>query len=686
MKLLLKAFISGYKRKSGTYVDPHVDKRPEAKRSSYCGWSPDESARKMLSDKFPPKYERRAVHVTARFGAAAHREPSNADAVAHIIGHVDDGQGMQALALRLNGEERRPDGKRWHMTLSTADNVKATTAADVLERGFDKVDPPIPMKMTPTATLYPHDKGDEPAHEPLTKAVSAPELLVLRMGNRPTPDQAESNVYKKPTRNWHGLTVAIEQPEGTVREGADETGKPWRTVFHFAYGEIKGTKGMDGDAVDVFVGMHPEAENVYIVQQMKRKQWDVNDEQKVMIDFASIGDAEAAYRGHYDDARFFGGITAMPVDEFIKKVKVSTGEMIKAVGRLGDFGTMPVLLVKSRVGAYMRDGKMVNTAGYEGRQAQLFEAPHPDLQREQGRVNKLVIVPKPIVSAPSVPLKKPHPLIETSAKIAGYREQREKYMAQGDHKGVGFMDQVIDSHQRIHDRMAPAFHAFDKHGDGTELRNTDGKRWTVLMPDATEQGKYRHQMFDERGFTGHSTHDTPEEAVADAAQRGYANHDAGALDRLAGSDEWSHGMAINGIIQTMNEGLVTHEVGHSRIRALQAEHDAKKAPVPVTLVSKKRVRSAFDNDGPYTAVELSDGSKHTISRLNSTDSMGLPGWRHNEAEGHHSFVGDNEDEAINTIVARRNRAAPMRKSWSWIDAPIKREPNKRSIFFTKTVA
>ena len=167
------------------------------------------------------------------------------------------------------------------------------------------------------------------------------------IGGDPTPEQAMAGDYPKLCREWRGLTIAIEHPEGTVREGVDETGKPWRTVFCYAYGEILGTLGMDGDPVDVFIGSYPDAPEVYIVQQMKRKQWDVADEQKVMIDFASVDEARQAYLEHYDDPRFFGGITAMPVDEFIAKVCATASNekpaMIKSILFLKGAGRSPVI-------------------------------------------------------------------------------------------------------------------------------------------------------------------------------------------------------------------------------------------------------------------------------------------------------------------------------------------------------
>lgn len=184
------------------------------------------------------------------------------------------------------------------------------------------------------------------------------------IGGDPTPAQAASGRYPKERMAWQGLTIAIEHPEGTVREGVDETGKAWRTVFRFAYGEILGTTGLDGDPVDVFIGSYPDAPEVYIVQQMRRKRWDEPDEQKCMINFGSIDEAKAAYLGHYDDPRFFGGITAMPVAEFVAKVRATRAgpAMIKAAGPV-------VLFLKGHVGAYLRGGRIVNVAGYQGRAA-----------------------------------------------------------------------------------------------------------------------------------------------------------------------------------------------------------------------------------------------------------------------------------------------------------------------------
>lgn len=153
----------------------------------------------------------------------------------------------------------------------------------------------------------------------------------VRAWKKPTAAQAAAGNYFKPRMQWNGLNIAIENPAGTVREGVDETGKAWRTVFQFAYGEVMGSKGVDGDPVDVFIGDNLNAKNVYIVRQMKRKAWDQFDEDKCFLGFDSIAAAKSAYLNHYDDRRFFGGIISMPVNEFVRKVMLADGKMLKAI-------------------------------------------------------------------------------------------------------------------------------------------------------------------------------------------------------------------------------------------------------------------------------------------------------------------------------------------------------------------
>lgn len=144
----------------------------------------------------------------------------------------------------------------------------------------------------------------------------------------PTPAQAEAGNYKKPRVKWQGLEIAIENPVGSTRRG-----KGWETEMQNAYGYICRSEGVDGDEVDCYLGDDLDAPNVYVVHQRKAGDWKAYDEDKVMIGFRSEAAAKAAYLKHYDDPRFLGPITAMPVDEFVKKVKATNEKpaMIKAL-------------------------------------------------------------------------------------------------------------------------------------------------------------------------------------------------------------------------------------------------------------------------------------------------------------------------------------------------------------------
>lgn len=134
-------------------------------------------------------------------------------------------------------------------------------------------------------------------------------------------------------QKWRGLELAIENPVGSVRSGKKPDGTAWHTKMKHAYGEISGTNGVDGDPVDIFVGPDLDAPTVYVVHQRKVDDWDKYDEDKCMVGFPSEAAARDAFLANYDDPRFLGPITALPVDQFIAKVRATRDKpaMIKAI-------------------------------------------------------------------------------------------------------------------------------------------------------------------------------------------------------------------------------------------------------------------------------------------------------------------------------------------------------------------
>ena len=129
------------------------------------------------------------------------------------------------------------------------------------------------------------------------------------------------------------MQISVENAKGTRRHWYDEHGDETGSSFmHHDYGYIRGTKGTDGDHVDVYVGPNPEHREVHVVTQMKKPDFREVDEQKVMLGFPSAKHAKAAYLKQYDDPRFFGSMKTMDVDAFKRKVfpKENHGKLVKA--------------------------------------------------------------------------------------------------------------------------------------------------------------------------------------------------------------------------------------------------------------------------------------------------------------------------------------------------------------------
>lgn len=153
---------------------------------------------------------------------------------------------------------------------------------------------------------------------------------VFRFPHEPTPAQIKAGNYPKKKVAWRGLTISIENEAGSVRRGVDRDGHAWETRMVFPYGYILSSLGVDGDHVDCYLGPDEDAPMVYVIHQRKAGAWDRYDEDKCCLNFSSQEEAVHAYLLHYDDPRFLGPVTAMPVEEFKEKVLAANGRMVKA--------------------------------------------------------------------------------------------------------------------------------------------------------------------------------------------------------------------------------------------------------------------------------------------------------------------------------------------------------------------
>lgn len=112
---------------------------------------------------------------------------------------------------------------------------------------------------------------------------------------KPTDGQKEAGNYQKGHTEVHGMPISIETPKGEARTGVDANGKRWSVDMPGDYGYFKGSKGADGEHIDVTVGANHKSEKAFIVDQFDPRTGKF-DEHKVIL---GVDDAAAA-RDLYD--------------------------------------------------------------------------------------------------------------------------------------------------------------------------------------------------------------------------------------------------------------------------------------------------------------------------------------------------------------------------------------------------
>jgi hypothetical protein len=121
------------------------------------------------------------------------------------------------------------------------------------------------------------------------------------VNTEPTDAQKEAGNYKKGHVRVGTFDITIEQPEGSVRKGTDANGKQWESRMHNTYGYFKGTEGVDGDHIDVFLSTDIDGWNgrkVYVVDQYNPD--GSFDEHKVMLGFNDMDEAKGDYLANYE--------------------------------------------------------------------------------------------------------------------------------------------------------------------------------------------------------------------------------------------------------------------------------------------------------------------------------------------------------------------------------------------------
>ena len=115
------------------------------------GWAVEPDQRASLLARLPPAYaDAVADHVTLWSGQPADA-PLPSETKGEIIGRADDGQGVEAMVVRIGGTHRRPDGGVYHITwsLDRAAGRRGKDSNDVIARLGWRDLPPVEVKLRP---------------------------------------------------------------------------------------------------------------------------------------------------------------------------------------------------------------------------------------------------------------------------------------------------------------------------------------------------------------------------------------------------------------------------------------------------------------------------------------------------------------------------------------------------------
>ena len=84
----------------------------------YTAFVLDDETRAALLERYPPKYDKViAHHITVNGGAKKDAELPEYEWI-KVVGEGDSGDGLQALAVMVDGKYHRADGKPYHITWS----------------------------------------------------------------------------------------------------------------------------------------------------------------------------------------------------------------------------------------------------------------------------------------------------------------------------------------------------------------------------------------------------------------------------------------------------------------------------------------------------------------------------------------------------------------------------------------
>ena len=199
---------------------------------------------------------------------------------------------------------------------------KAKEAIDAAEQLSSDAFVPVQNYYNELCDKYGITDEEEPAANATGTVAAAIAAAEAATEANPTDAQKEAGNYKKGHVKVDGFDITIENAKGSTRSGKDADGKEWSVTMNNTYGYIRGTEGVDGDHIDIYLSDDPSNGNVFVIDQVKAD--GTFDEHKVMYGFASSEEARDNYLANYSEGwTGLGTISEVTKDEFKKWVNSS---------------------------------------------------------------------------------------------------------------------------------------------------------------------------------------------------------------------------------------------------------------------------------------------------------------------------------------------------------------------------
>lgn len=204
----------------------------------------------------------------------------------------------KAVVSKMLGEEKTP---QWLLTAYEKKNASGGSSDIGPEPQRGKQNGTAPLQDKSSTDKVTESSPSPQENGPKNSTQSAIESASAEVETSPSEAQKKAGNYKMGHVKVGAFDVTIENPKGSERSGTDANGKKWSVKMNNTYGYIRGTDGVDGDHIDVFLAEDMDkwdGKYVFVVDQYNPD--GTFDEHKVMLGFNSMEEARSAYLSNYE--------------------------------------------------------------------------------------------------------------------------------------------------------------------------------------------------------------------------------------------------------------------------------------------------------------------------------------------------------------------------------------------------